>query len=157
MQVSENNIRLEREKGGGPLYDIGIYCINAARYLFRAEPVEVTGFAARDADRRFDPGVEPGMSCLLRFDDDQLGTFNCSFAASATATYRLVGTKGDLCLDQAFSHIGEAELLDAHQYPITRSTPSSTRSRSGRYSSSIRDGGYGVSKPATRSMGASKW
>ena len=30
-----------RERGGGTLYDIGIYCINAARYLFRAEPIEV--------------------------------------------------------------------------------------------------------------------
>jgi glucose-fructose oxidoreductase len=36
MQVSENNIRLERARGGGPLYDIGVYCINAARYALSA-------------------------------------------------------------------------------------------------------------------------
>jgi predicted dehydrogenase len=29
----------------GPLYDIGIYCINASRYLFRAEPEEVFAYA----------------------------------------------------------------------------------------------------------------
>ena len=28
--------------GGGTLYDIGVYCVNAARYLFRAEPTEVS-------------------------------------------------------------------------------------------------------------------
>src|SRR4051794_33079223 len=42
------------------------------------------------------------------------------------------------------------------QNPIDRSTASSTRSRSGRYSSSSFDGGYGVSYPPTRSTGASR-
>jgi glucose-fructose oxidoreductase len=31
MQVKPGNVRLQKEKGGGTLYDIGIYCINAAR------------------------------------------------------------------------------------------------------------------------------
>jgi len=110
-QVKPDNIRTQAQTGGGVLWDIGIYCINAARYLFRAEPVEVTGFAARDADQRFDPGVEPGMSCLLRFGHEQLATFNVSFEAAPTATYRLVGTRGDVCLDQAYEYQGERELV----------------------------------------------
>src|SRR3954468_8608180 len=81
-QVKPGNIRTERETGGGPIWDIGIYCLNAARYLFRKEPVEVAAFATRKDDERFE-GVPAGMTCLLRFDDNQLGTFNCSFAASA--------------------------------------------------------------------------
>ena len=40
MQVKAGDIRLNpRAQGGGTLYDIGISCINAARYLFEAEPV----------------------------------------------------------------------------------------------------------------------
>ena len=31
MQVKGGNIRLQKDLGGGTLYDIGIYCINAAR------------------------------------------------------------------------------------------------------------------------------
>src|SRR4030095_17175721 len=46
MQVKAGNSRLQRALGGGTLYDIGIYCINAARYLFQDEPVKV--FAHRD-------------------------------------------------------------------------------------------------------------
>src|SRR6185503_18476703 len=38
--VERGNVRVRRETGGGVLYDIGIYCINAARSLFRDEPVE---------------------------------------------------------------------------------------------------------------------
>jgi len=46
FQVTDpENIRLRSETGGGPLWDIGIYCISAARALFRAEPDEVFAFA----------------------------------------------------------------------------------------------------------------
>jgi glucose-fructose oxidoreductase len=107
-QVKDDNIRTQREMGGGPVWDIGIYQINAARYLFRAEPTEVEAFAAA-GDERFE-GVPAGMSGLLRFGEGELATFNCSFAAAATATYRMVGAKGDLCLDDAFEYHAEREL-----------------------------------------------
>ena len=38
MQVKAGNIRTKRELGGGPECDIGIYCQNAARYVFAADP-----------------------------------------------------------------------------------------------------------------------
>jgi predicted dehydrogenase len=110
-QVKEDNIRTQAELGGGPIWDIGVYCINAARYLFRAEPSEVMSFATRDSDQRFDAGVPAGMSCLLRFGDEQLATFNVSFQAAPTDTYRIVGTKGDLCLDEAYEYQGKRELI----------------------------------------------
>src|SRR3954465_924920 len=46
MQVVPGNIRVRSELGGGTLYDIGIHCINAARGLFREEPIEVRAMAA---------------------------------------------------------------------------------------------------------------
>jgi predicted dehydrogenase len=52
QQVAPGNSRLRDDTGGGPLYDIGIYCINAARYLFRAEPEEVFAYGARSKDKR---------------------------------------------------------------------------------------------------------
>jgi glucose-fructose oxidoreductase len=104
MQVrDEDNIRLQRKRGGGPLYDLGIYCVNAARYLFRAEPEQVTAFSVRSEDVRFRE-VDEMTSAVLRFPGDRLATFTCSFGASDTATYRLVGTKGDLCLDAAYEY-----------------------------------------------------
>src|SRR5687767_13762387 len=41
MQVREGNTRVQARRGAGPLFDVGIYCVNAARYLFRSEPLEV--------------------------------------------------------------------------------------------------------------------
>src|SRR6185436_16006679 len=69
FQVHEGNIRLKREKGGGTLYDIGIYCINAARYLFQAEPIEVFATTAKGRDKRFRQ-IEASTSAILRFPED---------------------------------------------------------------------------------------
>jgi predicted dehydrogenase len=97
-----DNIRLKEHMAGGPLYDIGIYCLNAARYLFRQEPSEVMAFAASGHnDSRF-AEVDEMLSIMMRIDDDQLAQFTCSFGAADASSFELVGTKGRLRLDNAY-------------------------------------------------------
>ncbi len=109
MQVKEGNTRLQSKMGGGPLYDIGIYCINAARYLFRANPVEVVALEATGSDKRFRE-VGEMVSVAMRFPDERLAAFTCSFGAADAGRYQLVGTKGLLTLDPAFEYQGELRL-----------------------------------------------
>ena len=45
MRVRPGDVRTKANLGGGTLYDIGVYCINAARYVVRAEPEEVAAFS----------------------------------------------------------------------------------------------------------------
>jgi predicted dehydrogenase len=106
MQVKEDNIRVIREKGGGPLYDIGVYCINAARYLFREEPTEVFAWNVQGDDTRFKE-IEEATSAIMKFPNEKLASFVISFGADATAEYRLVGTKGQLFMDQAYEYAEE--------------------------------------------------
>src|ERR1700751_5490889 len=56
QQVAGDNVRVRDDvaKGGGPVYDMGVYCINAARYLFRAEPEAVFAVTANNGDKRFE-------------------------------------------------------------------------------------------------------
>jgi glucose-fructose oxidoreductase len=108
MQVEQGNTRLQAEFGGGPLYDIGIYCINAARYLFRAEPTEVMALSANSGETRFRE-VEEMTSAILRFPDERLATFTCSFGAADESTYELVGTKGKLRMESAYTFSGKIE------------------------------------------------
>ena len=103
MDVKRGDIRLRAETGGGTLWDIGIYCINAARYLFRDEPIEAIATTANRGDRRFDE-VEEMATATLRFSDDRLATFICSFGASDVLRYQVVGTKGDVALDPAYEY-----------------------------------------------------
>ncbi|HEV8245605.1 MAG TPA: Gfo/Idh/MocA family oxidoreductase [Polyangiaceae bacterium] len=107
MQVDPHNSRIDPDLDAGPLYDIGIYCINAARYIFRAEPYEALACTGRKADDpRFDE-VEEQLAGLLRFSDDRLATFAVGFGAENRSRYEVVGTSGSLALDPAYSHRGE--------------------------------------------------
>src|SRR3954466_12851887 len=99
MHVVPGNIRVRREMGGGVLYDIGIYCINAARALFGDEPVEARAMTAGEIG-----DVEESVSALLRFPGERLAAFTCSFGAADVSAYRLVGTKGDLVVEPAFEY-----------------------------------------------------
>lgn len=104
-QVQPGNVRTAAEQGGGALWDLGPYCVNAARYLFSAEPVEVMAMQASARDRRF-RGVPEGWSVLLRFPDERLASFTCSFGAAPTDGCRVVGSRGDLRLEPAFEYVG---------------------------------------------------
>ena len=108
MQVKAGDIRLNpRELGGGPLYDIGVYCINAVRNLYGAEPMEVVAFSANNGDPRFQQ-CEETTSAILRFPGrERLASFTCSFNGADVSTYRVVGTEGELVMDPAYEYAGE--------------------------------------------------
>lgn len=108
MQVKAGDIRLNpRELGGGPLYDIGIYCINAVRNLFGAEPMEVVAFRANNGDLRFQQ-CEEMTGAILRFPGrERVASFTCSFNGADVSTYRVVGTKGEIVMDPAYDYAEE--------------------------------------------------
>ena len=110
MTVKDGDIRLNpRELGGGTLYDIGVYCINAVRNLFGAEPMEVVAFSANKGDERF-LQCEETTSAILRFPGrERLAAFTCSFGAADVSHYRVVGSKGQLVMDPAYEYAGELE------------------------------------------------
>jgi predicted dehydrogenase len=103
MTVRRGDIRTKREYGGGTLYDIGVYCINAARNLFRAEPTEVAAVSVNSGVASLS-GVDETTAAILRFGDGQVATFVTSFNASDVGAYRIVGTKGHLHADPAYEY-----------------------------------------------------
>jgi len=103
MQVREGNTRVQARRGAGPIYDIGVYCVNAARYLFRAEPLEVSALRYAGRDPRFS-SVDEGYAVTLRFPEERIAQFSCSFGAYPRATYEVVGTDGFLTLENAYDY-----------------------------------------------------
>ena len=104
QQVTEGNIRTKAEHGGGPVYDIGVYCINAARYLFRSEPSEVMAFSAtNETDPRF-RDIDEQVSVMMRFPEQRLASFTVGFGASKEGFYDVVCTEGRVRLDPAYTH-----------------------------------------------------
>jgi glucose-fructose oxidoreductase len=108
MQVKQGDIRLNpRDLGGGPLYDIGVYCINAVRNLYGAEPMEVVAFSANNGDPRFQQ-CEESIAAILRFPGrERVASFTCSFNGADVSTYCVVGTEGELVMDPAYEYAGE--------------------------------------------------
>ena len=111
QQVADGNVRVafDVEQGGGPLFDMGVHCINASRYLFRDEPVEVSAFRGASGEKRFQK-TEEMMSVMLRFPKDRLAAFTVSFGAAPAGRYAVAGTKGTLTLDPAYEYATDKRL-----------------------------------------------
>jgi len=109
MQIRSGNVRTQPRRGAGPLYDIGTYCLNAARYLFRTEPIEVASMKLAGRDPRF-AAVDEAFAVTLRFPQERVAQFTCSFGAYDRAHYQVVGTEGFLTLDNAYEYASEMTL-----------------------------------------------
>ncbi|MES2143043.1 MAG: Gfo/Idh/MocA family oxidoreductase [Pseudomonadota bacterium] len=102
FQASAGNHRLRAEHWGGPLQDVGVYCVNAARHIFAEEPIEATACRVQPpGDPRF-AEIEASIATTLRFPSGGLAQIVASFGAGSVDTYRIVGSRGDIELDPAF-------------------------------------------------------
>lgn len=103
MTVRDGNVRIRGDMGGGSLYDIGIYCINAARYLFRSEPVQVMALSVHGGGKKF-AEIDESTGALLRFEGDRVAAFVTSFNAANEGSYQIVGTRGAVHVDPAYEY-----------------------------------------------------
>jgi predicted dehydrogenase len=99
--------RLNRKlAGGGSLMDIGIYSLNAARYLTGEEPVSVSAMSyTTPNDPRFKE-VEETVNFMLRFPSGCLANCTSSYGYEGTNRIRVVGDKGFLDMEPATSYRG---------------------------------------------------
>jgi predicted dehydrogenase len=99
--VRPGDIRRDPTVAGGATYDLGVYCINAARHLFDAEPIQVV------ADAVFRDGTDDTMAALLRFPDGRMAQFCVSNSVSRVSSYRIAGTEGELRVEPAYEYVDE--------------------------------------------------
>jgi predicted dehydrogenase len=106
--VSAPNIRLSEALGGGPVGDIGTYCINAARYITGEEPVEVSAWEQRPADDPRFREVPESVAFVLRFPSGVLAHCSCSFGASGGefSEYTVQCTEGVIRMGPAYVYSG---------------------------------------------------
>jgi len=121
--------RLDRTlSGGGSLMDIGIYSLNAARYLTGEEPVAVSALDSTDrADPRFRT-VEDRIDFMLRFPSGVIA--NCvSSYSSAHNGYRVVGTQGFIDMEPATPYEGHRMTIRKDGVTAPRVLPAPARSQ----------------------------
>lgn len=97
--VRPGDIRTEADVAGGAVLDLGVYCINAARNLFEAEPTLVT------ADLIEKDGVDDTTSAILHFPGDRIAQFCVSNSVAGASSYRIAGSDGDLRVEPAYEYV----------------------------------------------------
>ena len=115
--------RLKRSlAGGGALPDVGIYCLNAARYLTGEEPVEVSARSwSTPGDPRFRE-VEESLAFELRFPSGLLASCTCSYGHHRLQRYALAGSEAWAELSPAFPYRGQRLRVSRAQGPGERTT-----------------------------------
>jgi len=106
-QGDVNQWRLNRKlAGGGALVDVGIYCLNAARYLSGEEPSQVAAFVhSTPRDPRFRE-VEEQVDFLMRFPSGFQASCTTSYGFHGSKRFRLMGESAWVELDPAFPYEG---------------------------------------------------
>lgn len=105
MRTPDGNIRVNPDLEGGALMDVGCYAVNVSRFLFQAEPVEVTAF--QHVPAQF--GVDMTFAGLLRFPSQRLAVIDCSFEVGSGGSYEVSGPDGSIQIDRAFTP-GDADV-----------------------------------------------
>ncbi|MFZ0498872.1 MAG: Gfo/Idh/MocA family oxidoreductase [Steroidobacteraceae bacterium] len=85
--------------GGGPLVDVGIYSLNATRYLTGENPADVKAYASViDHDGRFTQ-VEENDGWTMRFPSGTVASCNTTYGGLMAGYFRVVGSKGWIHMD----------------------------------------------------------
>jgi len=101
------NIRLSKDLGGGPLGDLGIYCLNAARYVTGEEPIEVSGMSYADPSQERFREVPETVVFSMKFPSGVLAQCTASFGSERADRLRVVCEKGVFELEPAFGYTGQ--------------------------------------------------
>lgn len=96
--------------GGGPLMDLGIYCVNTSRWLVEEDPIEVTAQAWVRDPARFRQ-VEEGVTFRLRFPSGLIVQGASTYTAAPSSFMYVQGTKGWASLSPAFPFDEDRQIL----------------------------------------------
>jgi predicted dehydrogenase len=106
QNVKPPNIRLSKQLGGGPVGDVGVYCINATRYLSGEEPAEVFAMQTKPSDDPRFAEVPASVTFQLRFPSGLLAHCGCGFDETSCRDYRVIAKDGFFGLDPAYDYHG---------------------------------------------------
>jgi xylose dehydrogenase (NAD/NADP) len=96
-QSRVDDVRLIPELGGGSLWDVGCYAVNAVRLAAGREPLEVFGWATAGPS-----GVDESFSGLLRFSNGITASIHCSFRSRYRMWLEVGGRHGWLRVTRPF-------------------------------------------------------
>ncbi|WP_421382295.1 Gfo/Idh/MocA family protein [Bacillus salacetis] len=98
FEKNSQNIRLNKDLGGGSIWDVGCYCIHSTRYILGDEPAEV--YVKGTLHDQF--GVDTKAAGILSFENGITASFECGFEQPMNDLYEVSGTKGTIKVPFAY-------------------------------------------------------
>ena len=95
--ASDADHRWSPELGGGALFDVTCYAVNAARLAVGKEPLRVSGVA-----RLHPGGADETTMAVLEFPGGVLASASGSLRAAPAQSVAIAGTRGTIALDAPF-------------------------------------------------------
>ncbi len=87
--------RLNKElSGGGAMMDIGIYSINAARYMLGEEPVWVTAQETKTDPKKFKEGIDETIQFQMGFPSGAVANCLSTYSMNNLDRFFMTGSKG---------------------------------------------------------------
>jgi len=106
FDIDRADWRLDPRRGGGAVWDVGCYGVNASRLFAGCEPKSI------HARARFWPtGADVAMQIALEFPNGVLANIDCGFDCAYRCEVELVCSKGTIVLPDAFLPPPEARLV----------------------------------------------
>jgi predicted dehydrogenase len=101
-----NQWRLNRTlSGGGPLMDVGIYALQAARMITGEEPTQVSAMETKTDPVKF-KDVEESMTFHLTFPNGVIANCSTTYRGSGMNRVRVYADRGTFGLEPAFNYGG---------------------------------------------------
>ncbi|KNY20739.1 glucose-fructose oxidoreductase [Methylobacterium sp. ARG-1] len=104
QMVSPENHRAKNGVEAGPIFDMGPYPVNAARYVFEDEPTEVVSAIGIRHPEAGLGDFDDTVAVTLRFPGNRLAQFVLSYWGNTLDTYAVVGTKGSVEMNPGFMY-----------------------------------------------------
>jgi len=95
---NRNNIRLVPEYGGGCLWDVGVYPLSFAQFIFGEVPRKVVG-----SQWLGDTGVDEAFAGLLEYSENRVAQIASAFRSPWYTQIEIIGTEGRLDLNRPFT------------------------------------------------------
>ncbi|MBT1685679.1 Gfo/Idh/MocA family protein [Dawidia soli] len=106
MDIEPNVWRLDKKlAGGGPLMDVGIYCVQAAIYTAGRNPIAVTAREGEKTDLKRFSQVEQSLAWQLEFPGGVLADCETSYAKDMNML-RVDAERGWYALEPAYAYKG---------------------------------------------------
>jgi predicted dehydrogenase len=92
--------------GGGPMMDLGVYCVNTSRWLAGEDPIEAVAHSWCHDTNRF-RSVEEGVSFRLHFPSGLIVQGSSTYSSAISSFIFVQGTKGWISLSPAYTYEDE--------------------------------------------------